>query len=1427
MKKVKHILLIFLCGLFVNHFFSQQETKTTFNASFWNAYADKIQLSEKDKLEFITAHKKLNSPTSSPLIQGQQIPQVAKNNNQNNILLAGPCVNADFEAGNLSGWVRSSGFHPGFNPLGCCPNVGGQQTIMAGAGVDPFGGFPIVFPGGNFSLRLGDGVNGGEADRIEQTFLVSPANVNFSYKYAVVLQDPGHLTSQQPSFQVEMLDSTDTQIPCTYFFVAAGQGIPGFFNSPTPGVIYKPWTTVLIDLTPYLGQNVTIRFTTFDCSLGGHFGYAYIDGVCQSFVGGGSANICAGATQTFCAPAGLASYTWNGPGVVNVVGQCVVASAPGVYTVQTTLFSNCNGPPFTYTLTNQPAPIANAGPNATVCANNSTLALSGSISGYSATPLWSTSGSGVFTSSTNLTTTYTPSPSDISAGSVTLTLSTQNNGVCPPSISTLQVLIIPSPSVIAGSNQTICSNSSAALTGTVIGPTNTGSWTSSGSGTFSPSPNVINATYFPSLSDIFMGSITLTLTSTGNQGCFPASATMALFFQNPPQANAGPNFSICANNSTVNLSGTISGFSATPIWSTSGNGIFTSTTNLTTTYTAGPADISAGFVNLTLSTANNGVCPPSTSSLQIIITPPPIVFAGPSQTICSLNNALISGTVTGPTSTGIWTSSGSGTFSPAPNILNTSYIPSPSDINTGSVTLFLSSTGNGNCIAVTSSLVISIIKVASVSVIPSQSICSTASTINLSGNINGGTNTGIWNTNGSGIFNPSPTTLNNTYFINPADVIAGLITFSLSSTNNGPCPAVTNTLTLSFFTLALVNAGPNQLICSSDGTIGLNATSTNMGAWTTNGTGIFIPNNSALNATYSISPTDIVVGSVTFTFSSANNGACPLVQDSVKMGIKTIAVVNSGPNQSICSSTGTIGLTGAIGGGSSGGIWTTNGLGTFNPGPTSLSNTYLINVADVTAGSVTFTLTSSNNGPCPVVFDTVVISLFKLATVNSGPNQALCANVNTLSLNGSVISSSNTGVWTSNGTGIFMPDNININPTYSISTADINAGSVIFTLSSTNNGPCPVIKDTVKITIKKLAVVNAGPDKIICSTSTMVSITGTISGGTTSGIWTNNGSGSVTPNNTIMSISYITTPQDINSGTITLVLTSSNNGVCPVITDTAKILIKKNPVIKLTGDTAVCSYQNPLVLHPNVSGDFGLLKWASAGLGGFVPTDIGNPISYNLSNDIPVGNVLLSISAINNGPCANATSYINVVIHPTPTANYSPSTFTASVPNDNITFTNLSTNANTYYWSFGDGITTNAVSPIHNYRDVGYFNVELIAYNKYGCSDTIAKKILVISDIVFPNVFTPNPNGPNGGIYDVNDYSNDVFFPYTAGVVEYDLKIFNRWGELIFQSFDLKIGWDGYFKNKLCQQDGYVWKADVKFFDGRKYNKTGSVTLLR
>ena len=1245
-------VLIVLVFLFPGFYFSQT-TKSTFNASYWNAYADKLQLSGKDREEFISSHRRQNSqaPVSLAIPQSGQSPFAQKTFTQTNNTMAGPCVNADFEQGTLNGWVCTSGYNPGFNAIGCCTTVGGQQAIMSGAGTDPYGGFPIVEPSGLFSLRLGDNVNGGFADRIEQTFLVSPANANFSYKYAVVLEDPNHPIVQQPSFQVEMVDTLNQQIPCTYFYVAAGQNIPGFFNSATPGVIYKPWTVVLLDLTPYIGQNLTIRFTTFDCSLGGHFGYAYIDGVCQSFIGGGSATVCAGSTNTFCAPNGLASYMWNGPSVTNYIGQCLPATAPGVYTVQTTLFSNCGGPSFTYTLSTQPSPTASAGPNQTVCANNNLVTLSGSITGFTSTPQWSSSGSGIFSSPTNLNTTYTPSAPDIAAGSVTLTLSTLNNGVCPPATSSMQVIILPSPTVSAGNNQTICATASAALSGTVTGATNTGSWSSTGSGTFSPSPTILNPTYSPSAADIAAGSVTLTLTSTNNQGCFAGTGSVVVFIQNPPIANAGINPTVCANNSTVILSGSISGFPALPLWSSSGSGIFSSPTNLNTNYIPSAADIAAGLITLSLTTTNNGVCPASMSTVLLQITAAPIVSAGANQTVCSISSVALNGNVSGPTSTGFWSTSGSGGFSPSPNLPITNYVLSAADIALGNITFTLTSTGNGNCIAVTSTISVAISKIATVTAGANQALCSTASTLALSGNVSGVTSTGFWTSSGTGAYNPSAGSLSNTYFLSLTDIANGSVIFTLSSTNNGPCPSVIDTVMIKIVQLALVNAGTDQLICESQGLVSLSGTALPSG-----------------------------------------------------------------------------------------------------------------------------------------------------------------------------------GSWTSTGTGNFSPSSFSLTPTYAITAADIAAGSVTFTLSSTGNGPCPTVRDSVKVNIRKLAQVNAGANIQLCSTSPSVSLSGSVSVGTASGLWTSMGTGNFLPSPTLLNTSYIYSANDLSVGSVTLVLTSINNGVCPAVSDSLVLKLFKDPVIDLKSDTTVCSYQNPISISAGLSGNFGNVLWTSSGNGTFIPTNATNPIKYKFgSNELNTGVLTLSISLLNNGPCANKSGVINITIHPTPIAAFSASSYTLTSIKDPVAFTNNSQQATIYYWTFGDGNSSNQTNPSHTYAGAGFYNVVLIASNQYNCSDTAGAQIVIKSTIQFPNAFTPNTGGTNGGGYDPNNPNNQVFFPFTSGVKEdgYDLKVFNRYGELIFQTTDLKVGWDGYFNGKLCQQDAYVWKANITFFDGTVFNKVGSVTLLR
>ncbi|MBL7941486.1 MAG: PKD domain-containing protein, partial [Flavobacteriales bacterium] len=189
-----------------------------------------------------------------------------------------------------------------------------------------------------------------------------------------------------------------------------------------------------------------------------------------------------------------------------------------------------------------------------------------------------------------------------------------------------------------------------------------------------------------------------------------------------------------------------------------------------------------------------------------------------------------------------------------------------------------------------------------------------------------------------------------------------------------------------------------------------------------------------------------------------------------------------------------------------------------------------------------------------------------------------------------------------------------------------------------------------------------------------------------------------------------------------------------------------------------------------------------------------------------------------------------IEVYPTAFAAFTVTPSEVNVPGQPVYCLNLSQQADTFFWEFGDGGTSNLESPIYFYQQPGTYSVTLIANNEYNCPDTMtvldAVRAIAIGQLDFPNAFTPNNSGPGSGIYDPHSFDNDVFFPLHLGVEEYELQIFNKWGELLFESNDVWRGWDGYYRGALCKQDVYVWKAKARFVDGQSIVKTGDVTLL-
>ncbi len=245
-----------------------------------------------------------------------------------------PCTNPGFETGDFTGWsgtigdntLSSSGplqnIVPGFFSTtndAVVSDCSARHTVMtsASAQFDPCGGFPTVPPnGGQYSVRLGNNCSNYMGETIEQTFTVDPNNTSFTYRYAVVLNDGGHSANEQPYFKIEVLDSLGNPISnCLQYYENAGGSIPGYQLCPTdPFTSYKPWTTITFDLTAYINQNITVRFTVAGCIFGGHFGYAYVECSCGNIDDAISARFCPGNTGAFLvASPGFNSYQWIDP----------------------------------------------------------------------------------------------------------------------------------------------------------------------------------------------------------------------------------------------------------------------------------------------------------------------------------------------------------------------------------------------------------------------------------------------------------------------------------------------------------------------------------------------------------------------------------------------------------------------------------------------------------------------------------------------------------------------------------------------------------------------------------------------------------------------------------------------------------------------------------------------------------------------------------------------------------------------------------------------------------------------------------------------------------------------------------------------------------------------------------------------------------
>jgi gliding motility-associated-like protein len=368
------------------------------------------------------------------------------------------------------------------------------------------------------------------------------------------------------------------------------------------------------------------------------------------------------------------------------------------------------------------------------------------------------------------------------------------------------------------------------------------------------------------------------------------------------------------------------------------------------------------------------------------------------------------------------------------------------------------------------------------------------------------------------------------------------------------------------------------------------------------------------------------------------------------------------------------------------------------------------------------------------------------------------------------------------------------NPTIQAATTS-EAGT--YTVTVSENGCSSTSSVDITANTTEDATIASSPAGPFCIDENAFNLTAATAGGT----WT--GSGITDPNSGTFN------PAVAGSGMHGV--TYSLSGSCPS-TGTRNIEVNALPVPDFTATPLVgCSPVLVSFTNTTASGTSALWTFGD----GQTSTDLNN-----VDHTYTAGNYTVSLTITNNA-CTSTISKPNYITISSPViAEFSATNLDGLT---SFSFENESSFATNYTWSFGDGAKSNAVNPKYKY-DFGSeeYLVTLIAFNTGGCADTTSVTVLTKEDVILyvPNSFTPDGNSTNPYFVPVltSGYNPDT----------YHMVIFNRWGNVIFESKDVSYGWDGSVDGQPAPGGIYIWTLKFSAADRvQKYRWNGTVNLMR
>jgi gliding motility-associated-like protein len=384
---------------------------------------------------------------------------------------------------------------------------------------------------------------------------------------------------------------------------------------------------------------------------------------------------------------------------------------------------------------------------------------------------------------------------------------------------------------------------------------------------------------------------------------------------------------------------------------------------------------------------------------------------------------------------------------------------------------------------------------------------------------------------------------------------------------------------------------------------------------------------------------------------------------------------------------------------------------------------------------------------------------------------------------------------------------------YSYSWAGLGAGAnqtvspsspTLYSVTAIDANGCVSPAATVAIDVTSLTAsnVSVSPATAICFGQT-TSVSSSVSGSTgpvtvawSGGLGTGNGPFTISPATTT---TYTVTVTDACGNSV--------NATVPVT-------VNPLPVVELQNQTAAACEEVHLNFTDNTAANAGATYNWNFGDG----TYSSQPNPVHTYSSTGTYNVMLTMTSV-HGCVATASATNNVVVYPASIAAFTAEGLDGSTISPQYLFHNSSVNSASYFWTFGDGNNSTATDPLHVYALKGEYTVTLFTESADGCRDSLSRVVEIRPEftIYIPNAFTPDANG-----------TNDFFTAKGDEITEFTMLIFDRWGELIYETSDMSRGWDGTARSggSVVQNGVYVYKISVRDFEHRYHDFTGHVTLL-